>query len=315
MRLSSKPGPAKSKAGREVDKQHRRTIREKASDNAAQRVEPIGLAAESYKDMTEPIAEIAKRIQESVRSIAIPRMDTSTLKQIQESLMAATNLSARTVVDPMIVSKRILESLARSAQAALPSYYPLPELEVIGRSYPELKASHATQLKSKLAKCVPGKLSWKDHQNICREILSYTLVPPLLDPSEETTTADRSQRRDLIFHIPYDVKGFWAHIQMNYKSLALIVDCKNYAGLLPENQITITAKYLNEKGLGLFGIILCRRGLSESAKRTQERLWEDGKMLLALDDHDLENMLSLKEAGEDPSKVIDNAMRTFRQSV
>ena len=101
---------------------------------------------------------------------------------------------------------------------------------------------------------------------------------------------------------------------MYYKSLALIVECKNYATPLPQNQVTITAKYLSDKGLGLFGIIICRKGLSESARRTQEKLWNEGKMLLVLSDHDLQNILNLKEAGEDPSKVIDNSMRKFRQS-
>jgi hypothetical protein len=38
-------------------------------------------------------------------------------------------------------------------------------------------------------------------------------------------------------------------------------------------------------------------------------------MLLALGDDDLKNMLNLKDSGEDPSKVIDNAMRTLRQGV
>jgi hypothetical protein len=165
-----------------------------------------------------------------------------------------------------------------------------------------------------LADCVPGKAHWKAYQDVCCEVLRYTLVPPLAEPIEESPARGRDQRRDLIFHIPYDSKGFWGYIQMNYRSLALIVDCKNYAGPLPQNQVIITAKYLNERGLGLFGIIMCRKGLSESARRIQEKLWNEGKMLLALSDHDLQNMLNLKEAGEDPSKVIDNSMRKFRQS-
>jgi hypothetical protein len=95
----------------------------------------------------------------------------------------------------------------------------------------------------------------------------------------------------------------------------LIVECKNYSASLGPNQVVITSKYFGEKRLGLFGIIACRKGLSESARREQERLWVDeGKMILALTDDDLNNLLSLKETGEDPLKVIDNAIRLFRQS-
>lgn len=82
------------------------------------------------------------------------------------------------------------------------------------------------------------------------------------------------------------------------------------------NQVTITSKYFGEKRLGLLGVIVARKGLSESAKEEQKRLWmEDGKMILCLTDDDMLNMMSLKEAGDNPSKVIDNAIRLFRQSI
>jgi hypothetical protein len=280
-------------------------------------------AHEIYKIM-QPIAEISRSLQATFQSIKIAQLDLSNLvanipqvhlPNLQE-ILAATNLSTRALIDPVILSRQALESIARSAQAALPSYYPLPELEVIGRIYPEFKGGHATRLRSKLAKCVPGKLSWKVYQDICREILSYALVPPLLEPSEETATRGRAQRRDLIFHIPYDAGRFWESIRIAHKSLALIVECKNYSDLLRPDQVTITSKYFGEKKLGLFGVIVSRKGLSESAKQEQMRLWmEEEKMILCLTDGDMINMMSLKEADDDPSKVIDNAIRLFRQSI
>jgi hypothetical protein len=109
--------------------------------------------------------------------------------------------------------------------------------------------------------------------------------------------------------------GFWEFIELGYKSLALIVDCKNYSDFLSPNQVTLTSKYLGERGLGMFGLIISRRGFSRSAEREQRRLWTiDGKMILSLIDADLIKMMSLKEEGDDPSKVIDNANRLFRGS-
>jgi hypothetical protein len=274
----------------------------------------------------QPIAELYRSIQATVQSIRIPQIEVpnlgSALEYLKDNLDAVAkqvslpHLSARALTEPIVAAGKVLDDITRSTLSVLPSYYPLPELEVIGNIYPKLKKSQAKRLRSKLAACVPGKGSWKGYQGVCREILSYALVPPLLEPSEETATTSRSQRRDLIYQIPYDAGDFWKWISLNYKSLALIVECKNYADLLPPSQITITSKYFGEKKLGLFGAIICRKGLSESAKHEQTRLWmEDEKMILSLTDDDMTNMLALKEAGDDPSKVIDNAIRLFRQSI
>lgn len=281
---------------------------------------------EIYKKWMEPIAEFSKRFEATLQSITIPRIDLSKLSapipqidvsKIKVNLPDLTNLSAKIVMDPMIWSSRVFESIARSAQVALPSYYPQPELERIGTVQPRVKKSRATRLRSRLAGCMSGKAYWKAYQDVCREILRYALVPPLFEPSEQTETRDRSQRKDLVFHIPYDgVSNFWEGMRITYKSLAMIVECKNYADLLPPNQVTITSKYFGEKRLGLFGVIVCRKGLSESAALEQTRLWmEDEKMIVVFTDRDMTNMLTLKEANDDPAKVIDNAIRVLRQSI
>jgi hypothetical protein len=281
---------------------------------------------EIYKQLMQPIAEIFKSIQTTIQSIRIPQIELPNLGPIlvhlEDNLAAVArqvvlpHLSARALTEPIVAAGQVLDGIARSTLATLPSYYPQPDLDVIGRIYPKLKKSQATRLRSKLANCVPGKGSWKAYQDVCREILRYALVPPLLEPSEEAATMGRAQRRDLIFQIPYDAGDFWGWIKLTYKSLALIVECKNYADLLPASQLTITSKYFGEKKLGLFGAITCRKGLSDSARQEQTRLWmEDEKMILSLTDVDMINMLALKEANDDPSKVIDKAIRSFRQSI
>jgi hypothetical protein len=96
----------------------------------------------------------------------------------------------------------------------------------------------------------------------------------------------------------------------------VIVECKNYAEPLQANQVTITSKYLGAKRMGLFGIIVCRKGFAESARKEQERLWmEEEKMIICLEDNDLLKMLELRETGEDPTKVIDSEIRLLRSSI
>lgn len=143
-----------------------------------------------------------------------------------------------------------------------------------------------------------------------------SLTEPLVEPEEESSTRDGSQRRDLILNIPYDAEKFWAYIRLAHRSVAVIVVCKNYAAPLQANQVTTTSKYLGAKKLGLFGIIVCRRGFSESARKEQERLWvQEDKMIICLCDNDLLKMLDLREKGEDPTKVIDKKIRLLQKSI
>jgi hypothetical protein len=279
-----------------------------------------------YKQLMQPIADIYRSLQATIQSIRIPQIELPNLGPIlvrlEDNLAVATkqvvlpHLSARAVTEPLVATGQVLDDIVRYTLAALPSYYPQRELEKIGSIYPKRKKSQATRLRSKLANCPAGKESWKAYQDVCCEILRYALVPPLLEPSEEAATIGRARRRDLVFQIPHAVEDFWGWVRITYKSLALIVECKNYADLLPPSQVTMTSKYFGEKKLGLFGAIVCRKGLSEPAKQEQARLWmEDEKMILSLTDDDMISMLTLKEANDDPSKVIDNAIRLFRQSI
>jgi hypothetical protein len=227
-----------------------------------------------------------------------------------------TDLAAKGLIEAFQSSYRIIEEAIRKTQYIVPGYYPLPELRIIER-VPELaRDSRATELRAKLRACPPGESSWKEFQNICGEILTYTLVPPLLQPKEEISTSNGRQRRDLIFHMPYNASNFWTWIMLTFKAVALIVECKNYSQELQADELTITSKYLDDTRLGLFGIIVSRKGYSESARDEQKRLWiNDNKMILSLTDEDLVKMLRLKQAREDPAKVIDNAHRLFREAI
>ncbi len=88
-------------------------------------------------------------------------------------------------------------------------FYSEYELESV-KSPPELpKKTKASKLLLKLQECNPGRAHWNIYQDICKEILSYCLVPPLLDPIEQSETRDGLHIRDIIFHIPHELQAFW----------------------------------------------------------------------------------------------------------
>jgi len=271
---------------------------------------------EIMKPFVESIQVVAKAQQDTLRrfveSIRLPQQDL--LGGLREQLVAM-QLNAKSVFEPLHKWVQINEEIIRMMQPVLPSYYPLRDLKVIERP-PSIPArTYVAELSRKLQDCPAGQEFWKDYQHVCKEILTHTLVPPLLEPEEGSSTEDGRQQRDLIFHIPHDVGGFWEWIRFRHKSVAIIVECKNYSEPLEANQVTITSKYFGEKRLGLFGIIACRKGLTDSARNEQKRLWTDHSiMIVCLNDDDLLRMLELRETDDDPAKAVDRAIRQFLES-
>lgn len=195
------------------------------------------------------------------------------------------------------------------------SYYSKAELESI-KSPPEVPTqTEESQLLEKLQNCEPGKKDWKNYQDICKEILCYCLVPPLMEPLEQSETRDGMHIRDIIFHIPHELGGFWTFIIDKF-GIALVIECKNYEDLIDENQLLISSKYVGRQKLSKLGLVVTRKGLSNNGIKSQENLWKsDEKMLLCINDEDITKMLELKNEKDEPWKVIDKKMRDFMTSL
>jgi hypothetical protein len=70
--------------------------------------------------------------------------------------------------------------------------------------------------------------------------------------------------------------------------------------------------YLKKHGCGLFALLATRAGADASATHAIREHWiAEQKMILVLDDADLKRMLTLREAGADPSTVIRERLRNF----
>ncbi|MGC1927341.1 MAG: hypothetical protein WA667_00070 [Candidatus Nitrosopolaris sp.] len=195
------------------------------------------------------------------------------------------------------------------------NYYSEKDLKNLRKSLPIKR--RAKILGKKLECCKTGPDHWKEYQDVCTEILTYCLVPPLLNPLEQSTTSGHSHRRDLIFPFPKDIKDFWSFVQNKFHmSSGIIIDCKNYSKSLDENQVVITSKYLGVTKFTSFGIIVTRSGLNKNAKKRQVHLWTNEQiLLLCLNDADLMKMLNVRENNDDPSKVVDQSLKDFLLSL
>lgn len=167
----------------------------------------------------------------------------------------------------------------------------------------------------KLKACKPGKGNWSRYQKLIGEILSFLFSPPLLQPLSEKSDALKVNRRDFIFPNYCDT-GFWAYLRSRYCADYIVIDAKNYNQKVTKKEILQMANYLKYHGTGLFGMIIARNGISESAIYTLREVWAiEKKLIIILQDNDIEQMLLEKLSKRDPENVIRQKIEDFRLSI
>lgn len=176
--------------------------------------------------------------------------------------------------------------------------------------------SYEKKLIKELKECMPGRKDCYVYQKLIGTILEHLFTPPLEKPISEHSDAPKVNRRDFI--VPnYTAEGFWAFLRSQYKADYLIIDAKNYKNSIKKASVLQMANYLKPHGSGLFGIIFTREGGdSRGCMHTVREQWmSDGKMIVILNDEDVENMLLAKSSGGDPTEVIGKKIENFRLSM
>lgn len=174
----------------------------------------------------------------------------------------------------------------------------------------ETKASRLIRV---LQSCPKGKEGWRDYESVVGEILEYLFVPPLGKPINQPRNENGLHIMDFILYIPYYVKNFWFLPMMKHDSIALVVECKNKKRLNP-NDIQVASKYLKEKGLGTFGLLLTREKPSDHVIEQLLEVWKEKekKLFVILDDEDLIEMITLKTEEKEPETLIDKRIFEYR---
>lgn len=167
----------------------------------------------------------------------------------------------------------------------------------------------------RLKRCKPGRTEWQIYQKLAGEILSALFCPPLDPVSEQNADSDYANRRDFI--LPnYTMEGYWSYLRGRYQAEFIVVDAKNSASAIEKDDILQVAHYLKENGTGLFGIIFSRCGIKESAETHLRDIWEhERKMVIVLDDSDVEQMLLNKQKGLDPCQILKEKIQEFRLKI
>lgn len=160
-----------------------------------------------------------------------------------------------------------------------------------------------------------GKEKWNYYQRLVGDILECLFYPPLSRPISELSDYYKVNRRDFI--IPnYADQGFWRYLRERYLADYIVVDAKNYCQTIRKREVLQISNYLKQHGVGLFGMIFSRKGSSKSAILTQREIWGiQGKLIIILDDQDVEQMLLAKLNDNIPDEVLKQKIEDFRLSI
>ncbi|MCV2218764.1 HNH endonuclease [Thauera sp. Sel9] len=196
---------------------------------------------------------------------------------------------------------------------ASPSYYKTLFLTQLARAS---KPTREEELIKSLEKCPPGRADCYVYQSLVGDILEHLFTPPLNKPIPELSDKTLANRRDFIMP-NYSDKGFWAFMRGKYGADYVIIDAKNYARKVKKTEVFQMANYLKQHGAGLFGIIVSRQGGdSAGCEHTLREQWLiSQKMILALSDEDIIEMLMAKSDGRPPEDVLGRKIEQFRLSM
>ncbi|HYJ63467.1 MAG TPA: hypothetical protein VEV62_06970, partial [Parafilimonas sp.] len=169
--------------------------------------------------------------------------------------------------------------------------------------------SFGDNLLKRLENCPLGSKGWIQYENLCTEIFEFLFKDDFRNFSCRTQsyTHDKIFRRDLIINNNYkDSTGIWAQVKSEFNCNLIVVDFKNYSEVLEQNEFYLPSKYLNLV-IGKFAIIFSRKGLGNSARILQRRMFNrDKELILCLDDNDLQSMIKEKMLGQDPTYRLEN---------
>lgn len=203
-----------------------------------------------------------------------------------------------------------LVKTAKQVGLAIPSV-----LRSVSTSEPVAEPSPAADLLQQLAAIPGGKPMWSQYQQLCKGILDYLFCPPLEHPHYEHATASKIERRDIVL-ANYATDGFWSFMRTHYQADFIVADAKNFQKRVGKREVLQMANYLTRHGTGLFGMIMTRVGADRSAEWTCREQWVlQNKLIIVLNDVDVEQMLTAKDAGEDPSRVVRQTIEQFRLRV
>jgi hypothetical protein len=165
----------------------------------------------------------------------------------------------------------------------------------------------------RLRECPAGHAGWKQFEDICIEILIRVFVPPLSEPKIQTRTLSGIDRRDAVFpnRNPH-TNDNWNLLFRELNARLVLVEFKNYDTTdIGKEEVNQVYNYLTDP-MGRLALMVCNKAPTEAAHTRRNTIYSsEQKVILFLTKEELEELLYIKERGEDPADLIVDLTEWF----
>lgn len=149
----------------------------------------------------------------------------------------------------------------------------------------------------------------KEYEKVCVRVLKKLFADDLGIWEEQEATDESLFRFDLICKIKSKGKEFWDMAEQYFRSKYIVFEFKDYKKPVTQKEIFTTVKYLYAKALRCVAIMFSPSGFDEHARMVIRGILRDeGKLILALSNDDLVEMLKKKRDGDDPAEYLSEKL-------
>lgn len=173
--------------------------------------------------------------------------------------------------------------------------------------------SETTAIRHRLRNCPAGKDGWREFEDACVEALTFLFVPPLNEPVPQPRSYSGIDRRDAVFpNRNFETENNWGRLYTELGARMVLFEFKNYKETeIGKEETNQTRNYLT-KPMGRLAILCCNKPPNDAAHKKRNSVFsEEGKVILFITVDDLEEMLFIKERGDDPSDFVMDLVERF----
>ncbi|NJP46520.1 hypothetical protein HCN08_24390 [Streptomyces sp. PRB2-1] len=168
-------------------------------------------------------------------------------------------------------------------------------------------------LRDRLRAVPRGTSGWKQFEDAAIAVLAHLFVPQLADPIIQARSYSGIDRRDAIFpNRNHGASNHWGRLLHELDARMILVEFKNYdTEEIGKDEVNQTRNYLT-KPLGRLALIVSTKKPNHAAHLKRNSVYsEDGKVIVFLTVEHLDEMLYMKERGEDPADLITDLVERF----
>ena len=168
-------------------------------------------------------------------------------------------------------------------------------------------------LRTQLSAVPRGLSGWKQFEDVAIAILTHLFVPQLSTPFIQPRSHSGTDRRDAIFpNRNHGESNHWGRLLRELGARMVLVEFKNYdSEEVGKDEVNQTRNYLT-RPMGRLALIVSTKEPNEAAYIKRNTVYtEDEKVILFINIEHLNEMLYMKERGEEPADLIMDLVERF----